>query len=71
VKDVRRFSGLEGYYRRFVKKFGIISRSLFDLLKMGAVLVWTQQSEEAFESLKIALITALVLALPNFQEPFR
>jgi len=33
VHDVRSFMGLAGYYRRFVKGFGMISKPLYDLLK--------------------------------------
>lgn len=59
-----------GYYRRFVKNFGIISISLFDLLKKGAIFLWTEKTEEAFQTLKKALISAPVLALPNFNDTF-
>jgi len=33
VHDVRSFIGLAGYYKRFVKGFGITSKPLYDLLK--------------------------------------
>ena len=70
IKELRSFLGLVGYYRRFVKDFGIISRSLFDLLNKGIVFVWTTQTEEAFQTLKKAVISAPVLALPNFNKAF-
>ena len=70
VKELRSWLRMVGYYRRYVKDFGIISRCLFDLLKKGAIFVWTQQHEEAFQTLKKALMTAPVLVLSNFQLPF-
>jgi hypothetical protein len=71
LKEVRGFLGLAGYYRKFVCDFGIISRPLTDLFKKSSVFMWTELEETAFEALKLALILALVLALPNFTLTFK
>ena len=70
VKQVRGFLGLTGYYRRFIKHYGIIRWSLSDFLKKDAVFTWTPTTEAAFQSLKTALAQAPVLALPDFKKTF-
>lgn len=32
--------------------------------------IWTPDHQAAFDALKVALTSALVLALPNFNQPF-
>lgn len=70
AKQVRSFLGLAGYYRKFVKHFGIIARPLFNLLKKQIPFVWTEATNTAFELLKQNLISAPLLALPNFHKQF-
>jgi hypothetical protein len=70
LKQVRGFLGLAGYYRKFVRNFGIISRPLTDLLKKSSVFCWTALEEASFSALKQALVSAPVLALPDFSCTF-
>ena len=69
VTQLRGFLGLCGYYRRFIRDYGLICRPLHDLLKKDSFL-WTPTQTAAFEQLKYSLTNAPVLALPDFSLPF-
>ena len=63
VTKLRGFLGMTSFFRKFIKDFAKIARPLHDLLKKGADVKkdWTDEHDEAMESLKQSLITAPVL----------
>lgn len=69
VTELQGFLGLTSYYRRFVRNYGIIARSLTNLLKKGE-LHWTTEATTTFVALKTTMVNTPVLALPGFNLPF-
>ena len=70
VKNVRAFLGMAQFYRRYIKSFATIALPLNKLLRKDTKFVWTEECQVAFETLKKALVTAPVLAFPQFDKPF-
>ena len=73
MSELKAFLGLAGYYRKFVKDFSKIALPLTDLtrtLVAGQPLRWDNACELAFISLKMALQSTPVLALPVQELPF-
>lgn len=70
VKELHSFLGMARYYRKFVHHFGIISKPLANLLRKGIVSVWTDDTQQSFDTLKLSIAQAAVLGIPNFQKPF-
>lgn len=71
--EVRRVCGLLGWYRKFIKDYSTISAPITALLqgrKKGQPIQWTKEADAAFRTLKERLVTAPVLASPDFSLPF-
>jgi len=68
--DVQAFIGFVNFYRHFIQDFSTIARPLFDLTCSDQAWNWNTKEREAFECLKMAVTTALVLVSPQNSEPF-
>lgn len=71
-KEVQRFLGLSGYFRKFVYDYSLIAKPLSDLLREDRQFVFGSEQKEAFKKLKMILIDRPVLTFsdlvrqPNF-----
>jgi len=71
VKQVQAFLGLANFYCRFIENFAKISKPLSDLTKKDSTWTWGKEQQNAFEVLKKAFTTALVLRIPNDEDLFK
>ena len=70
VKGIRSFLGHAGFYRRFIKDFSEIAGPLTSLLAKDAPFIYNDECHEAFQILKKALISALIIQPPDWKLPF-
>ncbi|KAJ9558642.1 hypothetical protein OSB04_013256 [Centaurea solstitialis] len=70
VKGIRSFLGHARFYRRFIKDFSKITKPLCTLLQQDQEFIFSQECREAFEKLKMALVTAPIVTTPDWTLPF-
>lgn len=70
LKEVRAFVGICGYYRRYVENFAAVAKSLYQLTEKNHKFEWTQDCQDAFEQLKLALTSPPILGMPNDTDQF-
>ncbi|MCP4055404.1 MAG: hypothetical protein GY739_20660, partial [Mesoflavibacter sp.] len=70
MKELRRFLGMAGYFRRFISNYSAIAKPLTHLQEKDVVWHWSPECQAAFEELKRCLTSAPVLVWPDFAKPF-
>ena len=69
-KELMRFLGMAGYYRRFCHNFSLITAPLTNLLKKNQKYAWGPLCQAAFRQVKSMLSSQPILLAPDFQKPF-
>ena len=67
--EVQSFYGLAQFYRRLVRNFSSLAAPLTDLLKLTQF-EWNAPADRAFQQIKVALTSAPVLRLSDFEKLF-
>ncbi|XP_077894559.1 protein NYNRIN-like isoform X1 [Ictidomys tridecemlineatus] len=69
-KQLREFLGTAGFCRLWIPGFAEIAAPLYPLTKPGTSFTWTEEHQLAFEQIKLALLSAPALGLPDITKPF-
>ena len=70
-RQLMRFLGMAGYYRKFCDNFSVIAEPLTNLLSKRTKFIWTNDCQKAFDILKAILKNEPVLLAPNFAKEFK
>lgn len=70
-KELMRFLGMAGYYRKFCRNFSSVAVPLTDLLKKDKTFEWDNKCQKAFVRIKNLLLAAPVLMTLDYQKPFK
>ena len=70
VTDVHSFLWMASFYKRYVHRYAHLATSLYELTVKDAQWQFGPRQEEAFESLKFALINSPILILLDPEKPY-
>lgn len=70
IRQLRRFLGMTGWYRRFIDDYASITYHLTDLLSKKKTFKWNSDAQNSFDLLKSKLSSAPFLAHPVYSNPF-
>ncbi len=70
LTELQGWMGFINFYRRFIKGFSKIARVLNELTKKNIPWEWTEEREEAFQTLKRLICEEPVLLMPKLEQPF-
>jgi hypothetical protein len=70
VHSLKSFIKLCKYYMIYVQNFSTIAHPLYALLKKDVVWTWSEEAQEAFNTLKEKLSEFLIMRRPNFSKVF-
>ena len=70
VRETRRFLGMVGFYRQFIRNYATIATPLTELTKANARFDWSPECQQAFEALRDELASPPILAYPRRGRPY-
>jgi hypothetical protein len=70
VHTLRSFIGLCNYYKIYVQDFSTIAHPLYALLKKDVTWTWSDENQEAFNTLKEKLSEFPIMRRPDFNKVF-
>ncbi len=70
VREVRRFLGMCGFYRKHIPSFAKVATPLANLTRSNIEFKWTEECQKSFEQLKSQLVNSPVLVKAQVEQPF-
>jgi hypothetical protein len=69
-KDIQSFVGIINFIRRFITNFAELTKNITAMLRKNSEVKWNEEAKHSFNAIKEAIMTTLVLIIPNFAKEF-